>query len=77
MSELILQVVKNINFHETATECRDVTMKKVLKHGWDPRTTHYTHVVPMTPYIVVILLQHKLERKANYVMYCNVMSSPL
>ena len=35
-------------------ECRDVIVKKVLEQGWDTRTTHYTHVGPMTPYIVVI-----------------------
>ena len=35
-------------------ECRDVIVKKVLKQGWDTLTTHYTHVGPMTPYIVVI-----------------------
>ena len=29
-------------------ECRDVIVKKVLKQGWDTRTTHYTHVGPMT-----------------------------
>ena len=31
-------------------ECRDVIVKKVLEQGWDTRTTHYTHVGPMTPY---------------------------
>ena len=31
----------------------DVIVKKVLEQGWDTRTTHYTHVGPMTPYIVV------------------------
>ena len=44
------QVVKN----ENVKKCRDVIVKKVLKQGWDTRTTHYTHVGPMTPYIVVI-----------------------
>ena len=30
-----------------------MVVKKVLEQGWDTRTTHYTHVGPMTPYIVV------------------------
>ena len=41
------------HFMKNVKECRDVIVKKVLKQGWDTRTTHYTHVGPMTPYIVV------------------------
>ena len=36
------------HFMKNVKECRDVIVKKVLKQGWDTRTTHYTHVVPMT-----------------------------
>ena len=43
----------NKHFVKNVKECRDVTVKKVLEQGWDTRTTHYTHVGPMTPYIVV------------------------
>ena len=42
------------HFMKNVKECRDVIVKKVLEQGWDTRTTHYTHVGPMTPYIVVI-----------------------
>ena len=41
------------HFMKNVKECRDVIVKKVLEQGWDTRTTHYTHVGPMTPYIVV------------------------
>ena len=41
------------HFMKNVKECRDVVVKKVLEQGWDTRTTHYTHVGPMTPYIVV------------------------
>ena len=40
------------HFMKNVKECRDV-MVKVLEQGWDTRTTHYTHVGPMTTYIVV------------------------
>ena len=36
------------HFMKNVKECRDVIVKKVLKQGWDTRTTHYTHVGPMT-----------------------------
>ena len=42
------------HFMKNVKECRDVIVKKVSEQGWDTRTTHYTHVGPMTPYIVVI-----------------------
>ena len=42
------------HFMKNVKECRDVVVKKVLEQGWDTRTTHYTHVGPMTPYIAVI-----------------------
>ena len=45
--------IQTKHFMKNLKECRDVMVKKVLKQGWDTRTTHYTHVGPMTPYIVV------------------------
>ena len=42
------------HFMKNVKECRDVIVKKVLEQGWDTRITHYTHVGPMTPYIIVI-----------------------
>ena len=36
------------HFMKNVKECRDVIVKKVLEQGWDTRTTHYTHVGPMT-----------------------------
>ena len=36
------------HFIKNVKECRDVIVKKVLEQGWDTRTTHYTHVGPMT-----------------------------
>ena len=48
------------HFMKIVKECRDVIVKKVLEQGWDTHTTHYTHVGPMTPYIVVINYVHDL-----------------
>ena len=44
---IILQVIKK-HFVKNVKECRDVIVKKVLEQGWDTRTTHYTHVGPIT-----------------------------
>ena len=48
-----IQTSNKKHFMKNVKECRDVIVKKVLEQGWDTRTTHYTHVGPMTPYIVV------------------------
>ena len=48
-----MQTSNKKHFMKNVKECRDVIVKKVLEQGWDTRTTHYTHVGPMTPYIVV------------------------
>ena len=44
------------HFMKNVKECRDVIVKKVLEQGWDTRTTHYTHVGPMTLHIALLLL---------------------
>ena len=51
-------VPRQKTFHENVKKCRDVIVKKVLEQGWDTHTTHYTHVGPMTPYIVVIIIPY-------------------
>ena len=51
--EKSIQTSNKKHFMKNVKECRDVIVKKVLEQGWDTRTTHYTHVGPMTPYIVV------------------------
>ena len=51
--EKSIQTSNKKHFMKNVKECRDVVVKKVLEQGWDTRTTHYTHVGPMTPYIVV------------------------
>ena len=54
-AQLLVHITSNKkHFMKNVKECRDVIVKKVLEQGWDTRTTHYTHVGPMTPYIVVI-----------------------
>ena len=51
--EKSIQTSNKKHFMKNVKECRDVIVKKVLEQGWDTRTTQYTHVGPMTPYIVV------------------------
>ena len=48
-----IQTSNKKHFMKNVKECSDVIVKKVLEQGWDTRTTHYTHVGPMTPYIAL------------------------
>ena len=45
---LVIITSNKKHFMKNVKECRDVIVKKVLEQGWDTRTTHYTHVGPMT-----------------------------